>query len=234
MSAIQKIIPTRPSLIELHSGDRLSSAQFHEAYSRTPEDFRAELIGGIVYVASPLRHPHGSTTPVLNLIVSLYAAATPGVDVGENATVLLGEDSEPQPDLLVRLLPEYGGRSHVDEDEYLAGPPELVIEVAHSSYAIDLHAKRADYTRFGVQEYVVASLADERLYWFDLTKNYEYAMPEDGICRSKVFPGLWIDGTAVFKKERSLAVATLNAGLASPEHAEFVRKLEGVRAANPQ
>ena len=52
-------IETNSKLPQLHSGDRLSREEFHRIYEQMPEDFKAELIGGIVYVASPMRLPHG-------------------------------------------------------------------------------------------------------------------------------------------------------------------------------
>ena len=77
----------------------------------------------------------------------VYKAATPGVEAGDNVTVQLGYDAEPQPDLYLRILPEYGGQSRNSDDDYVAGAPEFVAEVALSSRSIDLHAKRNDYLR---------------------------------------------------------------------------------------
>jgi hypothetical protein len=62
----------------LESGDRLSQEEFHRLYAQTPEDFRAELIGGTVYVSSPLRRRHGTGHVGLSGLMFLYEAATPG------------------------------------------------------------------------------------------------------------------------------------------------------------
>ncbi len=51
---------------ELYSGDRMSRAEFHPLYKQMPEDFKAELIGGTVYVASPLKLKHGTSHPWLS------------------------------------------------------------------------------------------------------------------------------------------------------------------------
>src|SRR5262245_51716684 len=113
-----------PKFAVLESGDQLTQAEFHSLYQETPEDFRAELIGGIVYVASPLRRRHGIEHLKLGSIVFTHMSATPGVEGGDNATVLLGDDAEPQPDLYLRILSEYGGQSQVTGEDYIVGPPE--------------------------------------------------------------------------------------------------------------
>src|SRR5262249_48487156 len=137
----------------------------HRRYSAYPEDFKAELIGGVVHVPSPLRLPHGTHHLALGALFWLYAGATPGVQGADNATTILDDVKEPQPDLSLRILPEWGGQSRTDEDEYLVGAPELVAEVAHSSRDIDLYEKRDDYREAGVVEYVVLCLEEREIYW---------------------------------------------------------------------
>lgn len=82
---------------------------------------------------SPLKAHHGKTQPQLNLWLTLYQAATPGTEVFDNTTVILGEDSEPQPDNHLLISPECGGQTHENKRGYLVGAPELVAEVALSS-----------------------------------------------------------------------------------------------------
>lgn len=209
----------------LESGDQLTQAEFHRLYQQTPEDFRAELIGGIVYVASPLRRRHGVEHLTLGSTIYTYMSATPGVEAGDNATVLLGDDAEPQPDLYLRILSEYGGQSQVSGDDYIVGPPELIIEIAHSTRAIDLHAKHACYRQYGVREYLVVCLAENEIRWFDLTVDDERHAETDRIVRIHTFPGLWIDVAALFAGDAAQLLATLQTGLATPEHAAFVTRL---------
>jgi Uma2 family endonuclease len=222
----------RPALTpeeQLYSGDRMSRREFHRLYEKTPDGFKAELIGGTVYVASPLKLPHGTSQPYLSGLFFLYHGATPGVELGDNTTVLLGDESEPQPDLFLRVLPECGGQSRTSVDEYVDGPPELVAEVAHSSRSIDLNAKRDDYARYGVLEYLVLNLAAHRLHWLDLQSAQELSPDPDGVVRLRCFPGLWIHAEALLAKDFDRLIATLQQGLASPEHAEFVRRLANTR-----
>jgi Uma2 family endonuclease len=206
----------------------MTRAEFHRVYERMPPEFKAELIGGIVYVASPLKRRHGTNTLPLGHLFSVYEMNTPGVEAGDNTTVLLGEEGEPQPDLFLRVLPEYGGQSRTTADDYVEGAPELVAEVAHSSRAIDLHAKRDDYTRYGVREYLVLCLRERRLRWFDLRADRELEPDPGGLIRVRSFPGLWIDVEALLGKDRRLKTV-LEQGLVTPEHTAFVRSLAEAR-----
>ena len=211
---------------ELYSGDEMTQAEFQRIYERMPEDFKAELIGGIVYVSPPVGKRHGMTHMPLDTLLFTYEANTPGVETANNATVILGPKGQPQPDAYVRIVQEAGGRSKASEDDYyIVGPPELVVEMAHATRAIDFHRKRQDYTRYGVLEYLVLNLEDSTLHLFDLPADREVAPDADGIVRVRNFPGLWVDPAALFGRDLNRLMATLQQGLASPEHAEFVRKL---------
>jgi Uma2 family endonuclease len=209
----------------LESGDRLTRAEFERRYEATPEKFKAELIEGVVYVASPVRVFHAN--PHFNLITWLgtYSVATPGVGGSDNATVRLDLDNEPQPDILLRI--EVGGNSTISEDGYIEGAPELAAEIAASSAAIDLGAKRNAYRRNGVQEYLVWQTFENRLSWFRL-QSEEYVLiepDETGVIRSSVFPGLWLDVAALTESRMFDVLNVLQAGIADPEHQAFVAAL---------
>jgi Uma2 family endonuclease len=211
------------------SGDRMTQADFHRRYQHYPDDAKFELVGGIVYMASPTRIAHGEHGATLGTVLGLYAISTPGVVASGDATCILGEESEPQPDHLLRILRECGGRSWVDDDEYLRGPPEWVGEIAYSSRAIDLNQKKDDYQRAGVCEYLVHSLEDRTLHWFDFVAHNRIRPSRDGVLRSRVFPGLWIHEEALLSRNGTRLVEVLNKGLASRAHAVFVRRLARAR-----
>jgi Uma2 family endonuclease len=204
----------------------MKQEEFHRRYLAYPDDVKFELIGGIVYMASPLRYPHGRYSQLLSSAFGLYAAATTGVEGADNVTTILGEESEPQPDLALRLLPEYGGQSHVDEEEYLRGAPELLAEVAYSSRAIDLNQKREDYERAGVQEYLVVSIEERQLHWFHFTKAEMIRPNRRGVPRSLIFPGLWIDNAALAARDSARLIEVAQQGVASRSHVAFVKRLQ--------
>lgn len=235
-TAAQKPLPRRqPSLPPFNAGDRLSRAEFERRYHAHPEIKKAELVEGIVYMPSPARfvqhsQPHADIVTWLGL----YRSATPGVLVGDNATLRLDYENVVQPDALVRLEPMSGGRSSVTKDDYLAGPPELVVEIAASSVAYDLGVKRRVYARSGVQEYLAAQAYEQRVDWFVLREGeYEALQPDsNGILRSEVFPGLWLPADALWAGDLTGMIAVLQQGLASDEHAAFVAQLQERLAAS--
>jgi Uma2 family endonuclease len=159
-----RIIDKSP-LPPLEAGDHLEQKTFHARYEAMPEDFRAELIGGIVFMPSPLRIPHGRSHIPLSGWLWLYEQETPGVQAFDNVTVILGDESEPQPDGCLIIEPECGGQVRV-KDGYLAGAPEWMGEIASSTESIDLHLKKADYEKASVKEYVVVALRQQRVFWF--------------------------------------------------------------------
>ena len=163
-------------------------------YELTPPGFTAELIGGVVYVACPLGREHGfSSADVIGWLV-YYRARTPGIEALVDATTLMDELGVPQPDAQLRIRPEYGGQSR-DEGKYVGGAPELVAEIARSTRSFDLGAKRDDYERAGVQEYLVVTLDPDKVLWYHRrgAKLVKVKPDRDGLYRSKAFPGLWLD-----------------------------------------
>jgi Uma2 family endonuclease len=215
-----------PGLPPLRHGERLTQAEFHRRYEAYPDDVKFELIGGIVYMASPLRWPHGLYTNELGTAFGVYKASTPGVEAGDNSTAILGERSEPQPDLAMRIVREYGGQSRLNEGEYVVGAPELLAEVAYSSRDIDMNRKRDDYERAGVVEYLVLCVAEQELHWFDFRAGVPLRPNRQHVWRSKVFPGLWLDGPALLARDSARIIAAVQRGLASREHAAFVKRLQ--------
>jgi Uma2 family endonuclease len=204
----------------------MSQAEFHRRYQAYSEDEKWELIGGTVYMASPLCWPHGLYHVDLAGVLWWYTSQTPGVEAGDNATAILGEESEPQPDLALRIKAEYGGRSSLDSDQYVVGPSELIAEIAHSSRGIDLYGKRDDYQKAGVVEYLVLLIEEKQLRWTHFPSGRPIKANREGVFRSRIFPGLWLNGPALLARDTPTVMATLQRGLSSTEHARFVRRLQ--------
>jgi len=217
---------------ELHNGDSMTQAEFHKTYEQMPEGFKAELIGGVVFVCEPLGLEHGCNHAEFSAVFVAYKASTPGVQVCDNGTVILGKKDEVQPDVFLRVLPAYKGQSRDKGSKkavYVEGAPELVAEVAHTSKSIDLHLKKQRYARTGVLEYIVLCLNPKELRWFDLRNDCEFSADSDGVFRSIAFPGLWIGSTHLLSDQYHPLMDTLSRGLASAEHADFVARLAAAR-----
>ncbi|HEY9870532.1 MAG TPA: Uma2 family endonuclease [Candidatus Obscuribacterales bacterium] len=209
----------------LHNGDRMTRAEFHRVYSAMPEDYRAELIAGMVFEPSPVSYPHGKVHSRLGHLFEVYTATTPGTEIAVDATVMLSEEDEVQPDLMLRIVRESGGRSWETPKHYIEGAPELVAEVAYSSRAIDLHLKKERYALAGVLEYMVVCLRPKHIYWFDLCNNSLIESGDDGIFRSLIFPGLWIHGKGLLDLNYKLTNDALARGLQTGEHQSFLARL---------
>lgn len=197
----------------LEAGDRMSRVEFHRRYLDHPEIKKAELIEGVVYLPSPVNpEKHGRPHGLMTRWLSAFCDIDPNVEFTIDSTLELDNDNEPQPDILVRRLA--GGTSLMTSDGYFAGPPELVIEVAASSRAYDMHDKLRAYRRNGVQEYIVWQTLDQRIVWFELVAG-EYVALEpgsDGMIHSKVFAGLRLKVEAMLSGDIAAVVAAQRSG----------------------
>ncbi|BAZ31920.1 hypothetical protein NIES4074_43930 [Cylindrospermum sp. NIES-4074] len=215
-------------ILPLENGDRLSRHEFERRYAASPDVKKAELIEGVVYVASPLRferhaEPHGE----LMVWLGIYKISTPGIKLGIEPTIRLDQDNEPQPDGVLLIDEKLGGNAHLTEDDYIEGAPELVIEISASSAAYDLHDKKKAYRRNGIQEYIVWRILENQLDWFQLRES-EYVSLEpdaDGIIKSQIMPGLWLAVPSLLSRDMVKVLAVLQDGLNSPEHGEFLKQL---------
>jgi Uma2 family endonuclease len=226
------VVPIAERIPPLENGDRMTRAEFERRYDAMPGLKKAELIKGVVYVPSPVSfEKHGSLHFDLITWLGQYRLATPGVRGGDNASLRLDIDSMPQPDAFLLILPSHGGRARIDEDDYVAGGPELVAEVVASSVSYDLHDKLDIYRDNGVREYLVWRVLDQAIDRFALRGDRYERLPLDagGLYKSEVLPGLWLDPAALVRGDLTSAVQPLQQGLASPEHAAFVARLQPVK-----
>jgi Uma2 family endonuclease len=191
----------------LVAGEQLEQPTFHERYEAMPPDTPAELVGGVVYMPSPMRFDDGNTGRIVAWWMGQYQWKTPGVTGGDGVTIKLDLHGEPQPDHVLRIPAELGGQTRVDDQGYLTGAPEMVVEVARSSRSYDLNQKKADYERVRVREYVVVELKPDCVHWFIRRgKRFQVLRPDrGGIYRSEVFPGLWLDAQALYRRYNDLA-----------------------------
>jgi Uma2 family endonuclease len=212
----------------LENGDHLTLAEFEQRYQAMPHHKKVELIEGRVFMASPVRaRKHGKPHAAIIAWLSDYWVATPGIELLDNPTVRLDASNEPQPDACLRIEESIGGQSHVTEDDYIAGAPELIVEIAASSASYDLHDKKQVYRHNGVQEYLVWRVLDQAFDWFMLQNGTYVSLPidNDGILRSRVFPGLWLAVNPLLTGDLAEVIAGLKLGLASPGYQTFQRSL---------
>ena len=161
---------------------------------------------------------HGTPHSDLMAWLVVYKAHATGLETGDNSTLHLDLENAPQPDCYLRVTEEHGGQSKLC-DGYVTGPPELIAEVASSSVSYDLHDKKHAYQRNGVLEYIVWRTRDRAIDWFVLTNGCYETLPatEDGILKSTVFPGMWLDPAAMLNHDMKRVLSVLQLGLADRE-----------------
>jgi Uma2 family endonuclease len=193
----------------LENGDRLTVSEFERRYEAMPDEKKAELIEGVVYLSSPVSVGHAQADSTVHTWLGMYSARHPGLQLLVNATVRIDRGSEFQPDALLRAR-DFGA-SRTSPEGYIEGPPELVVEVAASSVSRDLHSKKNVYRGAGVREYLVLRLLDAELDWFELQDGrYVRREPDaDGVIESSQFPGLRLDVPALLAGDLPRLLAAL-------------------------
>lgn len=225
MSSAVVALPSN-SIPPLRTGDRMTRAEFERRWEAAPQIRKAELIEGVAYVQAALRaDQHGDPHFLVIAWLGSYAAATPGTVGSDNSSVRLDEFNMPQADASLRLHADRGGQSHVDDEGYLAGAPELVVEISASTETYDLNDKLRTYERHGVREYIVWRVLSEQIDWFIRRGNAfeKLSIDQESVFKSETFPGLWLDQTALLDRDLARVLARLQEGLASDEHARFCR-----------
>jgi len=224
MSASRPVRPVPP----LRDGEHLSREEFERRYDAMPDLKKAELIEGVVYMPSPVRQElHGGPHFDLITVLGFYRAFTPGVEGGDNSSLRLDLENEPQPDACLFLQPALGGQVQIDPEGYIVGGPEFVAEVSAGSASLDMGLKRRLYQRCGVREYLVWLTEEATLHWFRLEDGQylEQTPDAEGRLRSVVFPGLWLEVPALLRRDLAAVLTTAQQGVASVEHAAFVAEL---------
>lgn len=214
----------------LQNGDRLTRAEFERRYQAMPDVKKAELIEGEVFMPSPVSfldhaEPHSHVVAWL----ALYKMITPGVRIGDNGTLRLDLDNEPQPDAFAIIDPDRGGQAQISADGYIEGAPELIVEVSSSSVSIDMHRKLNVYRRNGVMEYVVWRVQDRAIDWFVFREGvYErLGLDAEGLYRSEVLPGLILDPVAMIEGDLLRVSEAQSQTSVDESHAGFLKRLSG-------
>ncbi len=171
----------------------MSRDEFERRYADMPGT-KAELIDGVVFVASPVFKDHSKPHTWILGWLATFDDMSDEYEVLTEHSVRLDADTEVQPDALVRKVD--GGTSGYSPEGFIDGAPELTVEVSVSSVSRDLHSKLRAYQDAGVQEYIVWRVRDGELDWFELRDgSYVQLEPTSpGVIESRVVPGLklWV------------------------------------------
>jgi Uma2 family endonuclease len=150
---------------------RFTRAEYHrmaEAGILT-EDSPVELIEGEILEMSPIGRRHKVCVDRLN---DIFVPTVRGrAIVRVQSSVVLGERSEPEPDLVLLRWREdfYAGADETPEDVL------LIIEVADSSEVYDRQTKAPLYARHGIPELWIASLNRDQVMTYREPTPHGYA-----------------------------------------------------------
>jgi Uma2 family endonuclease len=221
----------------LRHGDRLSAEEFERRYDAMPALKKAELINGVVHMPpAVIFEDHGG--PHFDLIgwMALFRMTTGGVRGADNSTLRLALANRLQPDASLLVLPSHGGQVRIDAEGYIVGGPDLVAEVAASSEREDMGEYLELYARNHVREYIVWRVLRRTIDWFRLRGDRFEPLPvgEDGVFRSEVLPGLWLDPAALIAGDMEAVVSVAQQGIATPDHTAFVARLRQAAHAGAQ
>src|SRR5438552_4130115 len=111
--------PQLAEAVPLRDGERLTRAEFERRYEAMP-DAKAELLNGVVHMTSPVSDDHGDPHSLLTGWLAVYRVFTPGVVSSSDGTLLLGDESEPQADVHLRIAETHGGQSRLNARRYVA------------------------------------------------------------------------------------------------------------------
>ena len=218
---------TTETVSKLVSGMRLTRDEFLRHCEAWPELEDVELIGGVVHIPQYVTAIHGDFHCLFSGWLGIYMFDTPGIKGLSRASWIMNEWNVSQPDISYIILPEYGGQLKKDKG-IAVGAPALILEVSDEGAKVELGEKFKLYENVGVQEYIVADAESQKIYWFHLHNGkYQPLEPgEDGVYRSKLFPGLWLDVDALYQHATKRFREIIQAGLQSSEHIEFVELLQ--------
>lgn len=139
-----------------------SIADYHQMIEAgiLDEDDRVELLEGKIVCMSPQRPFHAASVQRSSRL--LFQLLSDRAEIRVQLPVILGNDSEPEPDLAVVRF---------DANEYSFRHPEatdiyLLIEVADSTIAKDRKQKALIYAKNRVLEYWILDLQKRQVYVF--------------------------------------------------------------------
>jgi Uma2 family endonuclease len=186
-----------------------AATTFEEFCLLVPEGQKADLIDGVIYMASP----DNTGANLLNLwlcgLMDLFVAERDlGSVVISRVAFRLGPTQSPEPDIaFVRK-----DRLRLIQPGYVDGPPDLAVEiVSPDSVERDYVQKLGLYRRAGVGEYWIVDPILQKLtvYRLDARGRYRVVQPSKGILHSRVLPGFWLRPEWLWQDPRPKKIALL-------------------------
>lgn len=213
----------------LVDGDCLSANEFLRRYLPHRQRLKAELINGLVSLNRGVRADlEDLSSSMIRSWMKSYALLTPGTRMEVDTMIVLAWDTVPQPNIVLRVLPENGGKSRMTDTEILTAAPELIVDFTTGHQTFDIRDRLGAFRRQGVVEYLIWWADGQKLDWYCLDRGkYSLNLPDsNGVLTSHSFPGLRLNLSALLNRNSAAVMTTLRRSLESPEHAAFLTRLE--------
>jgi Uma2 family endonuclease len=191
-----------PGRLKLNPKPRTGDVSFEEFCQCVTEDQKADLIDGVIYMASPENTDANDLYGWLFSILRFYVAKKKlGRIFGSRVAFQLSEYNAPEPDIA------FVRRDHMDRVTRgrVHGPPDLAIEiVSPESVERDYEKKRERYQEFGVTEYWIIDEHEEHVHLLRLGRDgaYREARPRKGVLTSQVVTGFWLKTEWLWQQPR--------------------------------
>jgi len=172
----------------------------YDDYALLPEDRRYEVVDGELFVTPAPSLFHQAVSERLEEAIRNFLKQTGlGVMFHAPCDVVLSPHDVVQPDILAVM----GGRRAILTEKFVAGAPDLVVEVlSPSTEARDRVAKAKRYATFGVREMWLVDPASKTI---DVLVNAGDGFRraelygETDVVRSTILPGFELDAAPVFR-----------------------------------
>jgi Uma2 family endonuclease len=164
---------------------------FEEFCRLVDGEHKADLIDGVIYMASPDNTDANELAGWLFRLIGHFVELK---DLGKvyvsRVAFRLDDHNSPEPDLaFVRK-----GRLKRVRRGFVQGPPDLAVEVVSpDSVERDYDRKRKQYERAGVREYWIVDEVEKTVTLLRLVKGkYREVRPRKGVLSSHVLSGFWL------------------------------------------
>ncbi len=193
---------------------RRGSYTYEDFCALIREDQKADLIDGVIYMASPENIDANDLFGWLFAVMSIFAEERKlGRIFGSRVACRLDDHNAPEPDILF-VRREHDDRVHRGGVE---GAPDLAIEiVSPESVERDYEDKRKKYQRFCVSEYWIIDEEEKSILLLRLSSRgrYREIKPRGGVLRSEVLTGFWLDPNWLWQHPRPPRLAIVQQLLA--------------------
>jgi Uma2 family endonuclease len=173
---------------------------FEEFLEIVPDGEKADLLDGVIYMASPDNTDAANVNSWLGTLIFNFVEAN---DLGKvyfsRVAYRLGSKRGPEPD--IGFVPKW---ESIRRRGYIDGPPALAVEIVSAdSVGRDYVQKRAVYESGGVREYWIID-PDEKQATFLVLRGGRFVTikPKNHIFSSEFLPGFRIDVRWLWKTPR--------------------------------